>query len=420
MTRASFGIDEITYHAMNRLDRQAWSDRLRTKHLPDYGKRNKLLNLPDGIYFGLDEATYHALPRLSAHGMGDLLRGPHIFWPKSWLCPAPVRDVTPAMALGTAYHKRILEGSSAFYAAYAPRFDASDASMCPQDAVVTCDDFRNFLTNVPGAKRTGNRAELIGRVKYYAPAQPIADTYRLAYEAANTGKTFLSRNDIKTIELAADTVARSTDAQTALADSFAEVSILWTWLGVPMRSRLDALGINNIIDLKTFTGNSDASMLETLNRLTMRDFASQQAVYLQAVAAGRVLARGGHVHVLDDSPAPSDAWLAKFAAGQTNSFTWLMWQKFPEKRLHIETLAGDALHETVLINLAQPHTALAIYKHCLATYGTDGQPWPASWLANGGRIIGGPGTVYDKPPAPRGWLARFNQWMLKKMIECHA
>ena len=71
----------------------------------------------DGIYFGMELEAYLAEERLSSSGIKQLLVHPLHFWAHSWMNPRrPEPDDTPFTELGTAYHKRVIEGAAAFAA----------------------------------------------------------------------------------------------------------------------------------------------------------------------------------------------------------------------------------------------------------------------------------------------------------------
>src|SRR5688572_20460520 len=103
---------------------------------------NGIAKFTPGVHFGLPEDAYHATEALSASGIQHLRASPLDFWARSWMAPADddeeSAEDTFAKILGSAYHKRIVEGREAFARCYAPSITVKD---CPK-ALVTVEDIR--------------------------------------------------------------------------------------------------------------------------------------------------------------------------------------------------------------------------------------------------------------------------------------
>lgn len=71
-----------------------------------------------GIYYNLPENEYRADPAIACSDIKKILKSPLEYWTYSWMNPnKPVQAKTPAMILGSALHKFILEKED-FYKEY--------------------------------------------------------------------------------------------------------------------------------------------------------------------------------------------------------------------------------------------------------------------------------------------------------------
>lgn len=197
-------------------------------------------DFPDGVYYDIPEDTYHAIPRLSASGIKKLMVSSIDFWASSFLNPNKKESKKDAFNLGTAYHKRILEGDKAFRSSYA----------VPPD----CD------------RRTKAGKEIYD-----------------VWDTENTSAKPIDQDEYNDIQEAANLIACG-PFNGLVSDGQPEVSILWTdkATGVPMKSRIDYIK-DSIVDLKTFSNSSDSD----IERCIMRSFALykyhlQAAVYFEA------------------------------------------------------------------------------------------------------------------------------------------
>ena len=95
---------------------------------------------PVGIYHDMPEKECHADWSLSASGMKSLKVSPLNFWCNSQMNPDYEPKETEDLEEGKAWHKRILEGSDAFYSLYAPELDFSNY----QDVLKSGDDLKEY------------------------------------------------------------------------------------------------------------------------------------------------------------------------------------------------------------------------------------------------------------------------------------
>lgn len=113
-----------------------------------------------GIYFGLTEDEYHADPSFSSSGIKDITVSPLDYWVKSWMNPNKVDKEGPALRLGKAYHKLILEGREAFEATYAVKPDKDDYP----DALDGAAALKAYCESLD-LKKSGSIAEMCARIR---------------------------------------------------------------------------------------------------------------------------------------------------------------------------------------------------------------------------------------------------------------
>jgi len=186
------------------------------------------------VVYDMPAEEYHALPRLSSSGIKRLLVSAQDFYVGSWFNPQE-REESDAFMLGSAYHKRILEGKDAFDAAYVVKPD------CDKRTTAGKQLYAEWLEDHPGAI-------------------PIAEDIYEQINKARAGEHFYG--------------GRS------------EVTVLWDdeETGVPMKARLDYLTDTQIMDLKTFS-NSGGKNIDRLlaSHVVNYGYHIQAAVYSEAV-----------------------------------------------------------------------------------------------------------------------------------------
>lgn len=318
-----------------------------------------------GVYFGLDEDAYHDAPAFSASGIKKELISPMDFWAASWMNPDREAYESRAMALGKAWHKRLLEGPDAFWQAYAAELDAEDYP----EALRTMDDLRAALREL-GEKTGGNKADLIARLQGLSDA-PIWDVLVAAHAEAHAGKIFMSHEDIGRIEKQAAMIEKHPDISRCFQGGYPEVSVFWTDEEslVPMKARLDYVKIQADIDLKTFSN----PLGKPLNRAIYTAMASgkyhvQVAVYSEAMRAAQAHIRAGRIFGDGDG-----AWLAKLARENMDDrqFVFVFQQTGPAPVARAYRFPRQLLTFDVGVStMRQSQASFAAHWH---RYGTD--PW---------------------------------------------
>lgn len=239
------------------------------------------MDFSDGLYFGMPDGVYHSIPRLSASGIKDMRIHPTLFWAKSWMNVNQVRRETDAMRIGTAYHKRILEGRAKFQIDYGPKF--SD-DMVPNDCLNTVDDLKAFLEANDHTTK-GKKSELVARVREFAPEKPIYEDLKTAHLAMHQGKELLYSNILDNIEISAAFIEKNPSTNRCFVGGYPEVVVLWEEQDVKFKARLDYLKAKAIVDLKTFS-NPQEKPIEGAIYATMasRKYHIPASVYLRAAA----------------------------------------------------------------------------------------------------------------------------------------
>jgi exodeoxyribonuclease VIII len=190
----------------------------------------------------MPEDEYHALERFSSSGIKKLMISAQDFWQSSWMNKDGEEIEKESFNVGSAYHKRILEGKAAFDKAYAVR------PKCDRRTKEGKAIYANFLAQHP------NATEIDEGLKGY-------------------------------IEAAAHRIEHKPHLAQYLKDTKREVTLLWNdpETNVPMKSRLDALRPKLITDLKTFT-NANTNIEHTCkSHIFKYGYHVQAAVYREAV-----------------------------------------------------------------------------------------------------------------------------------------
>jgi hypothetical protein len=233
------------------------------------------------IVFGMPEEEYHAFPALSASGIKWLAISPMDFWARSWMNPNREPDEEKDhLELGKAYHKRILEGRAAFDAVYAPELDTGSDENA--GALRTVAEMKDALKE-RGHPVSGNRDELMLRLRTVAPDVKILDRLESAHQLKHEGKTLLPFAQIARIETAAAMIEKHPELRKVFTGGQPEVSIFWDEEGVPMKARLDYLKPHVIPDLKSFSNPLKKSLLSAIaGTMAQRKYYVQAAVYMRA------------------------------------------------------------------------------------------------------------------------------------------
>lgn len=330
------------------------------------------------MFFGMDEATYHAIPRLSASGIKNLLVSPMDFWARSWMNPRrpEEEDDKEWKVYGRAYHKRILEGRDAFYAAYAPFLDEADYP----NALTKQEHYKQACREM-GLPVGGKNDELIERLLAAGCDKQLMPVIVAEHAKANAGKTFLKPDWFFQIELSAACIEFDESLAVRFQKGFPEVAILWTdevtskdgeILSVPMKCKVDYLKTREINDLKTFSNQ----MQRPFDRATFQEIASrkyhiQVATYYRGVEAAEEMVDRGMVNVLS-GPAPKHAWLDAFAK-HPKTFSFIFQQKGVAPVAGGYTMDDSRIVLTMGNARDQIREAQIEFVACMDHFGTD--PW---------------------------------------------
>lgn len=234
-----------------------------------------------GIYLGLPVADYLAIKALSASGIKWLAVSPLDFWARSWLCPDPEpTDETPYTELGEAFHTRICEGRATFYERYATALEPGDYPA----AIRTADELREACRDL-GLKVGGTKADLRARLLEANPAAEIWDDLLSEHAAHHEGKTLLSAQTIKRIEIAAAMIEKHPELSLCFQGGIPELTVVWQdeETGVLCKARFDYVKPRAAIELKTF-GNPLGKSIDAAiyGAIASRGYFVSAAHYLDA------------------------------------------------------------------------------------------------------------------------------------------
>jgi hypothetical protein len=314
-----------------------------------------------GVYFGLPDTDYHGHFALSASGIRNLRISTLDFWARSPLNPDAEREETEFMTLGTAYHKRIVEGREAFLAAYAPALDPADHP----DALRTVEEMKRACA-AAGLKVSGSKADLIDRLK---DDFEIWDDLVAQYAMEHKGKKLLPATTIARVEISAAMIEKHPELGKAFRGGMPEVSIFWIdeETKVPMKARLDYLKPRAIVDLKTF-GNA---MGKPIDRAIAASVASgkyhiQCATYDEAVRKGIEHIKAGRTFGTVDAD-----FLKSLCAIDERKFLFVFQQTGIAPVARGKVLSTESL--TFRVGQTELDEARRKFAECWARYGKD--PW---------------------------------------------
>lgn len=251
-----------------------------------------------GVYFGLPEEEYFAADALGSSDLKMLARSPADWWWWSRYNPLRPAEVdSDGKRFGSALHKRLLEGSSAYDAAYFLKPSP------PEKTVRTMDDMRSLLDFGGHAyKKSSSKPDLIAVFRQHYPDHTIYDDWAAAVMAQNAGKLEISEAWDASIRLMAQVVESHPQLKDAFIGGAPEVSIFWHADGVTKRARLDYLQPNAIFDLKSMSNwRGDDFRKAAIREIASRRYDAQASHYREARIAGAQLFADGHV--FGDAPS---------------------------------------------------------------------------------------------------------------------
>jgi hypothetical protein len=321
--------------------------------------------IPDGIHFGLDEDAYHADPALGSSDIKAIAMDP-VDW--QFMRITGEREETDAMILGSALHKRLLEGRAAFEAAYVCELEK------PEGVLITNDDLSGWLKG-HGLSGAGTKPALIERIQGSGIAQPkIWHVMQEEFKARNGARIELSRAQWEKIETAAKWMQADATLSASMVDGAfqhgaPEVSIFYTDDGVRLKARFDYWIAHAVIDLKSFATMFKEEPAKAVIRAIMRQrYDIQVADYVNAWHAGRDLFKAGKV--FGDVP---DGFLKKVYSRAHPLWVWVFLKSVGAPQPFVRSLS----HEEMVFSVAQStvRRAIEIYRAKVAEFGTDAM-WP--------------------------------------------
>ena len=332
-----------------------------------------ITQLPDGLYFGLSEDSYYGQHRFSASGVKSILVHPMKYWADSWMNPLKAEQVEEkeAQTVGKAYHKRILEGASAFYDCYAPTFSAAEFP----DALDTKDDLMQALDEIGiQYKKSAAKPELIRIVREYLPhkliLQDLIDNHKAKH---GSQKTFLSPQLIAKIEHAGHMIEAEADIRNCFRGGYPEVSVLWTHNGVRMKSRFDYLKVRAFTDLKSYADRGRTIDYEIHGQVGFNKYHIQIAVYFEALKHAQQFARDPNTNVTGHVDAE---WLEEFAKTEDFGAYLVFQEKGPAALVSGWQITQDDFGMALNMGWLTAEKAIAEYNRCWEKFGTE--PWNES------------------------------------------
>ena len=168
------------------------------------------MTLPDqtptepGIYFGLPFDTYCKIQAINAGGIKRLLVSCMDYWAETPMNPVYhlINTDTQAKEDGRIFHKRILEGRTAFYQQYAPDYeDDKDPAV-----LRTVDDIKSRLLKLGAPVTFKTKAEGAARLVKLEPKARILHVEEYQHRAQYPGREFVSQALIREVELNAKVI----------------------------------------------------------------------------------------------------------------------------------------------------------------------------------------------------------------------
>lgn len=206
----------------------------------------------EGLYFNMPFSEYIAIEAFNRGMAEDITVSYEEAWGKSWMNPDKEENYdSPQMQLGRQVHSKILEPKvfDKEYVAYPEK---------PEGALETCDDLKAVIkefnaTNNEKLKISGSKAELMETVKSIKPDAIIWQEVYDKWLKENEGKEILNSERLKLLDKIQASFNRNKYAVEMVKEGYSEVTILWKENGLLCKARLDWLGPDRWVDLKTFS-----------------------------------------------------------------------------------------------------------------------------------------------------------------------
>lgn len=336
--------------------------------------------LAPGVYFNMPDTRYHADPALGSGDVRDLKTCAMYYWQHSAMNPLRDADTdTPDLLFGRALHKIVLEGRTAFEAAYAVTPSAADFP----GALDTAADLTRELkalkdAGAPIARTTGKKEDLVALLKAAKPDAVILDEVlaKHAADCAQRGAVTLKREVYERVIAAAAHIAGNPRIAAAFQAGRPEVTVIWEADGVPCKARLDYIRLGRpasgrltavVTDLKSFS-NSRGIAPERAIALAVAEYRldMQAAHYMEGLRHIPAMITAGMV---SGAAGIDPKWLAALASLEADDvlFFWSFFQKDAPG----VTMLRQAAPNLIKTGLRDVQSAYQTYRDNLAAFGTN-------------------------------------------------
>jgi hypothetical protein len=214
-----------------------------------------------GIYYGIPEELYHADEAISSHGLNSIARSPLHYWAQYKNPERPPQKETPALKIGSAIHRAILE-PDIFENMYVQEPQLSDY----KGVLDKLDDYKDRCKalNIP---ISGTKDVLKARIKGSESLQdgPGSIFWDELVPQIVGSRITLSRHEYKACRAISYRIHKHPAASGIFKSGKPETSIFWTDsdTGVLCRGRIDWLTETNngiwIVDIKSTQNASPES-----------------------------------------------------------------------------------------------------------------------------------------------------------------
>lgn len=332
--------------------------------------------LPDGLYFSLSDDDYHGQQRLSASGIKNMVVSPANFWAESWMNPRKPEQDKDWATFGRAAHKRICEGSTAFYNAYVPEITPEDIP----GALVKNDALKAECVRL-GLPVSGTKEAMSDRLRQFGCRMVWEDILK-EYTALHQGKIMLPKGWLFDLEITAACAEADPIISKCFKGGVPEISVLWhaeverrdgsgEVIKVPMKSRVDYLKPQAIVEKKTYTNQMGKSIKRAITyEIAARRYPIGVALYYQAFDIIQQFIKEDRMF----GERPSKAWLDGVVKCTDPQYVFVFFQKGAAP-----VITGWIMPRGLgLVSVANMEVQEAQIKFhdCMVKYGTD--PWVMS------------------------------------------
>jgi hypothetical protein len=322
-----------------------------------------------GIYINLPEDEYHAIDALGSTSIKELADDPVEFQYKRLL--EEEDPETQSKILGSAIHKRLLEGRAAFEASHYCKLDPS--VYVKDGALVTVEDLKQWLRN-NGLNVSGKKDDLKQRVREADPSQMILDDIVEEHRAKNEGKIELNHKQWERVNAAAEWCQMDELVGPFMQDGtftlgLNEVSVVAEIDGVPVKARFDVLANHMILDLKSFQPFLNKQPIMAIPyHIRKMGYVLQAGHYLNVWQEAKLLAQKGLIF-----GSYPDGFFDKVFSRERPTWTWLFLKTTGAPQPYVRELSFDSM----VYHRCQQDAkeAILFYRQKVSKYGLD-QLWP--------------------------------------------